>query len=141
MSTSQEAHKETVKRYPLAVAAGELDVLGELCTEDVVNHAPLGEPRGLEALKAYEAPVHEAFPDFEVAFDDLVAEGDRVAMRMTHRATHQGELMGVPPTGREITFQNVVFNRMADGKIAERWVQPDLLGIMVQLGVVDDPRE
>lgn len=140
MTSPLDRHKQTVKRYPLAVASGSLDVLDELCTEDIVNHAPLGEPRGLEALKAYEAPVHEAFPDFDVTFDDLVAEGDRVAMRMTHRATHEGELMGVAPTGREITFQNVVFNRMEDGRIAERWVQPDLVGIMSQLGVIDDPR-
>lgn len=140
MTARTDAHKATVRRYPQAVAAGDLDELDELCTEDVINHAPLGEPQGLEALKAYEAPVHEAFPDFEVTFEDLVAEGDRVAMRMTHRATHEGELMGVAPTGREITFQNVVFNRMAGGRIAERWVQPDLLAIMGQLGVVDDPR-
>lgn len=140
MTSRQERHKQTVRRYPLAVAAGELDVLDELCTDDVVNHAPLGEPRGLEALKAYEAPVHEAFPDFEVSFDDLVAEGNRVAMRLTHRATHEGELMGVAPTGREITFQNVVFNRLVEGRIAERWVQPDLFGIMSQLGIIDDPR-
>jgi predicted ester cyclase len=134
------ANKHTVKRYPLAVAAGDLDVLDELCTADVVSHAPLGEPRGIDAHKAYEAPVHEAFPDFDVTYEDVVAEGDRVAMRFSIRATHDGELMGVAPTGREIAFQNVVFNRLVDGRIAERWVQPQLFDLMAQLGVVDDPR-
>lgn len=136
-----EAHKQTVRRYPLAVASGELDVLDEILAEDVVSHAPLGEPRGIPAHKEYEAPVHEAFPDFDVTFEDLVAEGDRVAMRLTIRATHEAELMGVAPTGEPIEFENVVFNRLVDGRIAERWVKPDLFGLMRQLGVVDDPRD
>lgn len=134
-------HKQTVRRYPRAVAAGDFAVLDDILTDDVQSHAPLGEPRGIEAHKAYEAPVHDAFPNFDVGFEDLVAEGDRVAMRFTIRATHEGELMGVEPTGRALEFQNVVFNRMADGRIAERWVQPDLFGLLSQLGVVDDPRD
>lgn len=130
---SRESLKRTVERYPRAVAAGEFDVIDEICTEDVVSHAPLGEPRGREALKEYEAPVHEAFPGFDVTIEDIVAEGDRVAMRLTIRGTHEGELMGVPATGSPVEFQNVVFHRMEDGRIAERWVQPDVYGLLEQL--------
>lgn len=137
MTTQQEEHKRTVSKYPRAVASGNLDVLDEICTEDVVSHAPLGEPRGREALKAYEAPVHEAFPDFDVTFEDIVAEGDRVAMRLTIRGTHEGELLGIDPRGTHVEFQNLIFHRMTDGRIAERWVQPDVLGLLQQLGAVE----
>lgn len=61
-------------------------------------------------------------------------------MRLRIRATHEGELMAVEATGRDIEFQNDVFSRLAAGKIAERWVQPDIFDILVQLGVIDDPR-
>lgn len=96
-----------------AVASGNLDVIDEICTEDIVSHAPLGEPRGREALKEYEAPIHEALPEFDVTFESLVAEDDRVAMRLTIRGTHEGTMMGIAPTGNEVEFQNVVFHRMA----------------------------
>lgn len=139
MTNEREAHKRTVRKYPEAVAAGELHVLEEICTEDVISHAPLGEPQGHEALKEYEAPVHDAFPDFDVTFEDLIAEADRVAMRLTIRGTHEGEMMGIAPTGTQVEFQNVIFHRMADGKIAERWVQPDVLGLLQQLGAIEDP--
>lgn len=136
--TRKEAYKRTVRKYPRAVASGELHVLDEICTEDVISHAPLDEPRGREALKEYEAPVHEAFPGFDVTFEDIVAEDNRVAMRILIRGIHEGEMMGIAPTGTEVKFQNVIFHRMDDGKIAERWVQPDVVGLLQQLGAVDD---
>lgn len=139
MTSEHEAHKRTVRKYPRAVAAGELEVLEEICTEDVISHAPLGEPQGIDALKEYEAPIHEAFPDFDVTVEDLVAEDDRVAMRLTIRGTHEGEMMGIAPTGRAVEFQNTIFHRMTDGMIAERWVQPDVLGLLQQLGAIEDP--
>lgn len=139
MSTNQEANKRTVMRYPKAVASGDFEVLEEICADTVVNHAPLGEPGGHKALKEYEKPIHEALPNFDVTFEDLVAEDDRVAMRLTIRGTHQGPIMGVAPTGTEVEFGNMIFHRMEDGLIAERWVQPDVLGLLTQIGGVDLP--
>lgn len=139
MTTERDEHKRTVRKYPRAVATGDLHVIDEICTEDVISHAPLGEPRGREALKEYETPVHEAFPEFDVTFEDIVAEDDRVAMRLTIRGTHEGEMMGIAPTGTRVEFENVVFHRMVDGKIAERWVHPDVLGLLQQLGAIEDP--
>lgn len=139
MSTDQERHKRTVLRYPRAVAAGDFDVLREICTEDVVNHAPLGEARGREAVVEYERPIHEAFPNFAVTCEDIVAEEDRVAMRLTIQGTHRGPMMGVEPTGARVEFGNTVFHRMADGRIAERWVQPDVFGLLEQLGAIEGP--
>lgn len=139
--TSPDDQERTVRRYPEAVSAGEFAVFDEILTEDAVSHAPLGEPRGRAAHREYEARIHEAMPGFDVAFEDVVAEGDRVAMRLTIRGTHQGELMGVAPTGTRVEFENVVFNRMEGGRIAERWVRPDVVGLLRQLGVTRLPTE
>lgn len=139
MSADPDAYRRTVKRYPTAVSAGAFDVLEEICTASVVNHTPLAEVEGHVALKEYEARIHEAFPGFDVTFEDVVVEGNRVAMRLTIAGTHRGPMMGVEPTGREVTFGNSIFHRMEDGRIAERRVQPDVFGILVQLGELQGP--
>jgi predicted ester cyclase len=139
MKTDPDAYKRTVKRYPKAVSAGEFDVIEEICTESIVNHTPLADVTGHEALKPYETRIHEAFPGFDVAFDDLLVEGDRVAMRLTITGDHQGPMMDIEPTGTEVTFGNTIFHRMEGGLIAKRWVQPDIFGILVQLGAIDRP--
>lgn len=136
---SPDTTEETVKRYPRAVAAGEFDVLAELCTDDVVNHTPLDDVRGIGALTEYETRIHRALPDFDVAFEDLLIDGDRVAMRLTISGVHQGPLLDVEPTGNEVAFGNTVFHRMDDGLIAERWVLPDVFGLLVQLGAIEPP--
>lgn len=140
MSTNPEAYKQTVKRYPEAVSAGDFNVIEEICTELVVNHTPLADVQGHEDLKEYEARIHEVFPGFDVAFEDLLVEGSRVAMRLTITGVHQGPMMDIEPTGREVSFANTIFHRMEDGLIAERWVQPDIFGILVQLGAIEVPQ-
>jgi predicted ester cyclase len=135
-----DAYKRTVKRYPKAVSSGDFDVIEEICTESVVNHTPLADVEGHAALKAYESRIHEAFPGFDVTFDDLVVEGNRVAMRLTITGVHQGPMMDIDPTGKEVTFGNTIFHRMEDGLIAERWVQPDIFGIFVQIGAIEVPQ-
>lgn len=139
MSMDSEAYKQTVKRYPKAVSAGNFNVIEEICTESIVNHTPLAEVQGHSALKEYEARIHEAFPEFDVTFEDLLVEENRVAMRLTISGVHQGPMMDIEPTGKEVTFGNTIFHRMEDGLIAERWVQPDVFGILVQLGAIDGP--
>jgi len=74
-----------------------------------------------------------------MTLDELVAEGDLVAMRATHRGTHEGPFMGIEPTGTEIETKWMVFVRIEDGKAVERWMQGDILGLMQQLGAVDPP--
>jgi steroid delta-isomerase-like uncharacterized protein len=81
-----------------------------------------------------------AFPDFAVTVEDAVAEGDKVALRVTIRGTHQGALMGTPPTGKPIAISGMSLWRIADGKIVERWESADMLGLMQQLGVIPSPQ-
>lgn len=75
-----------------------------------------------------------------ITIDDApIAKGDTVAVRSTHRGTHEGEFMGIEPTGKQIEVENTIFARIEDGKVVERWVQFDTFGLMQQLGAIDPP--
>jgi predicted ester cyclase len=80
-----------------------------------------------------------ALPDFHSTLEDMIAEGDKVAERFTGRGTHKGEWMGIAPTGKQVTIQGMAIHRITDGKIVENWTNMDMLGVMVQLGVVPPP--
>lgn len=137
-TTTAEENKRLARRYPAEVATeGNPDVIDDICAPDVVEHSPLGERRGREELKAQSRYVHAAFPDVSVTVEDEVAEGDTVAQRLTFRGTHRGEFAGVEPTGNSVEIANVLFTRVEDGLIAERWLLPDAFGLLQQLGVVD----
>jgi steroid delta-isomerase-like uncharacterized protein len=136
-----EENKRLARRVPEEIATGRnIDLVEEVYAEDCVEHGPFGE--STEGIRANEEQLRsfiDAFPDFEATVEDIVAEGDTVAMRVTLRGTHEGEFMGIEPTENSFEVQNTVFTRIEDGKIAERWVQPDTLGMLRQLGVVESP--
>lgn len=139
-TTSTTENAAIARRIPEEVATeGNVDLIDEICADDVVDHSPLGEPRGREAMKEQLRGILEVFSDFSATVEDTVTEGDTVAMRVTLRGTHDGEFMGVAATGKRFEIDNMVFTRIEDGKIAERWVLPDMLGLFTQLGVVDAP--
>jgi predicted ester cyclase len=116
-------YEELVNRKNLAAADSQL-------APDFIDHgAPPGTPRGPEAAKIAMRRLHSAMPDVWVTLDEVLAEGDRVAVRATWRGTHQGSLFGKAPSGRKVTVSGMVFWRVADGKIAERWATVDLNGL------------
>ncbi len=80
-----------------------------------------------------------AFPDLNITIDDQVSEGDKVVTRYTFRGTHKGDLMGIAPTGKQVTTIGISIERFVDGKVVERWEVFDQLGMMTQLGVVPPP--
>jgi predicted ester cyclase len=82
-----------------------------------------------------------AFSDAQITVDDQIAEGDKVASRWTGRGTHDGELMGVPPSGRQVTVDGLVVSRVANGKVVEEWVNWDTLGMLQQVGAVPAPAQ
>lgn len=134
--------RRIARRFPEEVATeGDVELIEELCTADVVEHSSHGERRGREALVEQSEYVHAAFPDVSVTIEDEVVENDTVAHRLTFRGTHEGEFMGIEPTGNEIEIANALFTRIENGKIAERWLQADMLGLLQQLGVVELPVE
>jgi predicted ester cyclase len=79
-----------------------------------------------------------AFPDMRLTEEDMIAEGDKVVDRVTVRGTHEGALMGIPPSGNQVEFVETHISRIADGKIVERWGQWDALGMMQQIGAVPE---
>lgn len=139
-SVDTEANKRVTRRFPEEVATeGNIDLIDEICTEDVVDRSPLGEVHGREDLKAHLESINTAFRDHSATVEDIVGEGDTVAMRVTLRGVHDGAFMGIPPTGTEFEVDNMVFTRLEDGRIAERWVVPDMYGLMTQLGAIEPP--
>jgi predicted ester cyclase len=111
-------------------------VLDELCTPDFVLHNVALTLQGLEPVKQFLSMYLTAFPDAQFTIEDLIAEGDKVVVRETFRGTHQGDLMGIPPTGKQVTVSAIVIVRIVNGKAVEGWQNGDTLGTLQQLGVV-----
>ena len=84
-------------------------------------------------------PRTTGFSDARVTVDDQIAEGDKVATRWTGRGTHDGEIVGVAPTGKEVTVSGLTISRVKNGLVVEEQTEWDALGMLVQLGVVPAP--
>lgn len=91
---------------------------------------------GSEAVKEVYATLHGAFPDLHIAVEDLISEGDKVVARHTVTGTHQGEYLGLPPTGTSVTYNEIFIFRFVDNRIAETWGVVDVLAQLKQLGIV-----
>jgi steroid delta-isomerase-like uncharacterized protein len=136
MPSTAEENKRIVRRIREEVEEqGDLDVIAEIFAEDVVTHTPVGDLRGPEAIREMYESDREGLSDSTETIHDFIAEGDTVAIRLTERGTHDGEFMGIEPTGEEFEIQSMAFFRLEDGKIVEWWMQPDTLGLVQQLGL------
>ena len=136
---STENDKALVRRATEeAINRGNLALLDELVSSDFVLHDPnYPQPvRGAEGLKQYFQTFRSAFPDLHFTIEDIIGEGDTVAVRQTGRGTHQGELFGIPPTGKQVTVTAMIFHRFVNGKPVENWVNSDSMGMLQQLGVI-----
>jgi steroid delta-isomerase-like uncharacterized protein len=140
---SAEENKAIVRRFVDEVQSkGNIDVIDELCSPEFVNHsAPPGVPSNCEGVKQVTAMFRQAFPDSYFIVEDMVAEGDKVATRKTFHGTHQGEFLGIPPTGQQVSIGLIDIVRIADGKVVEHWSMGDNLGMMQQLGVIVEPED
>jgi steroid delta-isomerase-like uncharacterized protein len=141
ISVSAEENKATHRRiYEEAFNQKNLDVLDEVVASEFTDHNPNpGQPPGLEGLKQFLSSIHAAFPDLHVNVEDMVAEGDKVAARLRVSGTHQGEFIGIAPTGNQVTMTGIDILRIADGKVVEHWGNFDDLGMLRQIGVVPEP--
>jgi steroid delta-isomerase-like uncharacterized protein len=112
------------------------EVIDELCAPDFVDHNPFpGTSGDLAGLKDFVAQIREAFPDLQMTADDLIMEGDRLAVRSTMRGTHEGDFMGIAATGKKIEVSNYDFVRFENDQAAEHWGAIDSDALMEQLGV------
>jgi predicted ester cyclase len=139
MDGATEANKDVLRRLLSEVDRGNLEVIEACYAPDYVDHAPSaarGLAAGIDGVRTAFAAFQRAFPDARHTIEDLVAEGDRVAARITARGTHTGVLFGHAPTGRVVTQTNIAIYRMVDGRIVERWAEQGG-GVLEQLGIVE----
>lgn len=132
MSTTQtEENKRLIRRlYDECINPGRLELLDELLSSDFI--ASPGETGAAEFANVIAA-VRRGFPDVIFEVDDLIAEGDRVAVRWTFHGTHQGTFASVPASQAKVTQTANIIYRVADGKITRAWVQVDRLGLLQQI--------
>jgi steroid delta-isomerase-like uncharacterized protein len=140
---STEENKAIVRRFVDEVQSkGNIDAIDELCSPEFINHsAPPGLPSNCEGIKQVTDMFRQAFPDSYFTVEDMVAEGDKVATRKTFHGTHQGEFMGIPPTGQRVSIGLIDIVRIVDGQVVEHWSMGDNLGMMQQLGVIPTPEQ
>ncbi len=121
--------------------AQNFDVADEITAQDTVNHDPTltDLPSGPEGDRHVVSLYHGAFPDAQITVEEQIAEADRVVTRWSGRGTHQGELLGVPPSGNRVEISGMTINRVSGGKIAETWTNYDALGMMQQIGAIPEP--
>jgi steroid delta-isomerase-like uncharacterized protein len=135
-----EENKAVVHRWVEAFNEGNLDAVDELVTDSYIRHDPNApEVRGPEEEKRLIVMYRSDFPDLHFTVEDMVAEGDKVATRIGISATHRGELLGIPPTEKQLAFTAMELYRIANGKIDEQWVNVDTLGMMQQIGAIPAP--
>lgn len=134
-----EQNKATIRRWvDEGWNKGNLAVVDEIYTADVVQHDP-SSPMPVAssvAMKGYVGMFRSAVPDIHFTVDDLLAEGDKVFWRFTAHGTQKGPLGPIPPSGKEATITGMVLFRFVQGKVAEVWVNVDMLGLLQQIGVI-----
>ena len=136
-TTSTPHHKAVVRGCYAALDTGNLDEAFALLTPDYLVHLPdRPEPVALAEYERTAADMYRAFPDLQHAIEEMVAEGDRVAVRLTARGTQRGALGALPATGRPMAIVETAFFRLCDSRIAEQWPQVDTLGMLQQLGAM-----
>ena len=118
-----EANKALIRRmFEEVIPAGDPTAMREIVADDFVDHDPMpGQPAGAEGAEYVVSTMNTAYPDLQFSVDDLLAEGDRVAMRWTLRGTNRGPMLGRPPTGQPVELSATIIWRIRDGKVAERW--------------------
>lgn len=136
--TTTSNNKTLVREFIDALfTRGELDAVDRYLAPDFVYHDPFpGFASDREGLRQAAQVFRQGFPDWHSQVQALIAEGDLVTERFTARGTHQGEFMGVPASGREVTLAGINIFRVQDGKLVERWGRLDDLGLLQQLGIV-----
>ncbi len=137
---SADTNKDIVRRLGVEPWEGNLGVIDELVAPNYVGHdaAMPEDTQGPEGIKEFVGTYLAGFPDGKITIEEQLAAGDLVATRWTGRGTHQGELMGIPPTGKQVTVSGITISRVKNGKVVEEWSNWDTLGMLQQLGVVPE---
>jgi steroid delta-isomerase-like uncharacterized protein len=137
MLMSNEQNEAIARRGFEAFNTGDLSIVDEMTADDAVNHDPAQpeEGRGPDGFKQVIQLYRGAFPDLHIEVDECFSDGDLVCTRWRSEGTNDGELMGMPPTGKHTASSGITIDRIKDGKVVESWNQWDNAGLMQQLGV------
>ena len=130
--------EEVIRGIYEAINTGNLALLDKFVAPGYVEHSEGFQ--GVEPFKQQVAAFRAAFPDLRVTIDDLLIDGDRFASRTTVTGTHTGDLMGMPPTGKQISVEAVDIGRVEGGQAQERWGGLNMYALLTQLGVIPAPQ-
>jgi len=135
-ASTREANHALMRRFIDEVwNKGNLDVADEIFHPEASSPSAPALPLGAEGVKFIVQMMRNAFSDYWMEITHIVAEDDRVAARFRQGGTHDGDLMGIAPTGKKVEWTEIGILRIADGKVVESWYDVDMLGLMGQLGV------
>ena len=130
-----EQHKSIIQSIYNIMNTGDFSKVDQLIASNAVDHeAPPGAPLGPAVLKEFVTMFRAAFPDLKISAEDMIADGDKVAVRAVIRGTHKGEFMGVPATGKQFEVSGIDIIRFEGGKAVEHWGVTDTMSLMQQLG-------
>jgi steroid delta-isomerase-like uncharacterized protein len=137
MATAQEQNKQLIRQYFEAYDRQDTERIGRLVSSNNYSfHIPEMPPMDWNGTKQLYAAIWSTFPDLHHDILDIVAEGDKVAVRYNIIGTPKGELQGIAPTGKEVSFSAMEFITLNDGKVAEEWEVTDTMGLMQQIGAI-----
>jgi steroid delta-isomerase-like uncharacterized protein len=135
-----EDTKALLRRFYAEVSAGNLTVIDETIADDFIEHEEFpGIEPNKEGVKQFFALFRSAFPDLKLEAHEIVVESDLLCARATFSGTHQGEFMGMPPTGKQIKVEGFDMVRFRDGLVTEHWGLMDAMTMMQQLGAIPGP--
>jgi steroid delta-isomerase-like uncharacterized protein len=138
-----EENKAVVQRAFDSMSEGPDQFVTEhdqIYAPNLVGHFSGMPPVGIDMHRQFGLGTFSAFPDLKRPVEDLVAEGDKVVARWTSIGTHEGDFMGVPPTGKRVTTSGITIFRLENGKIVEEWSESDMLGMLQQIGAIPAPQ-
>ena len=137
---STEENKALIRRlYEEVFNQRNLALVDELCRPTYVFHNPPTTLHGPEAFKQFLAAYITAFPDARFTIEDQIAEGDEVVTRQSFTGTHQGPLLGISPTSKQVNVTGMTIHHLIDGQIEEGWINFDALGLLQQIGAILGP--
>ncbi len=140
-NVSEQENAALVRRAWEEVNRKNLDFFDEVYAPTVRYHGPDGDIEGPAGLKEMVSGYLAAFPDMQITVEDVIASGDEAVARVTFRGMHQGELLGIAPTGKRIEISGMNLVRIENGQVVEEWENIDMLGLMQQIGAIPAPAE
>ena len=140
-SAEEQKNKQVVRQYIEAFNLQDTERLGQLVssTNQSFQFSGMHPSMDWNRTKQYFAAFWSAFPDLSAKIEEMVAEGDKVAIRVINTGTHKGEFQGIPPTGKKLSLDEMGFITIIDGKITEGWISADTMRLMQQIGAIPAP--